>query len=99
MTNVTNDLFFMLSKELKEIIDIAGGRYIIVENGKPAYIVMSFREYKEAILGRKKLRTLTEKELIDKINSDIALWREGRKNSEEALVDEIEKLEDIEYVK
>jgi len=88
----------MISKELKNIIDIAGGRYIIVENGKPAYIVMSFREYKEAILGRKELRTLTEKELIDKINSDIALWRESRPSKEDILADEIDKLEDIEYV-
>ncbi|OGI26931.1 MAG: hypothetical protein A2359_02040 [Candidatus Moranbacteria bacterium RIFOXYB1_FULL_43_19] len=89
----------MISKELKEIIDTAGGRYIIVENGKPAYIVMNFEEYKEAILSRKELRALTEKELIDKINSDISLWRESKGNSEEEILSEIEKLEDIEYVR
>ena len=89
----------MISKDLKEIIDSAGGRYIIVENGKPAYIVMNFEEYKEAVLNRKELRALTEEELIDKINSDISLWRENKGNSEEALIDEIEKLEDVEYVR
>ena len=89
----------MISDDLKNIINIAGGRYIIVENGKPAYIVMNFNEYKEAVLNRKELRALTEKELVDKINSDISMWRENKENSEEALVDEIEKLEDIEYVK
>ncbi len=60
---------------------------------------MNFEEYKRAILSRKELRALTEKELIDKINSDISLWRENRGNSEEALLDEIEKLEDIEYIR
>lgn len=89
----------MISKDLKEIIDAAGGRYIIVENGKPAYIVMNFEEYKEAVLNRKELRALTEKELIDKINSDISLWRENKGNPEQALIDEIEKLEDVEYIK
>ncbi|MDD5489948.1 MAG: hypothetical protein PHP25_04700 [Candidatus Moranbacteria bacterium] len=89
----------MISEELKKIMDIAGGRYIIVENGKPAYIVMNFQEYKEAILGRNELRGLTEEELIDKINSDISLWRENKGNPEEELLDEIEKLEDVEYVR
>ncbi len=88
----------MISNDLKNIIDIAGGRYIIVENGKPAYIVMSFEEYKEAVMNRKELRALTEEELVDKINSDISLWQENKGNSEGALVDEIEKLEDIGYV-
>jgi PHD/YefM family antitoxin component YafN of YafNO toxin-antitoxin module len=90
----------MISKDLKEVLNLAGGRYIIVENGKPAYIVMSFEDYKEAVLNRKKeLRGLTEKELIDKINSDISLWRESQVDSAEGLLGEIEKLEDIEYVK
>jgi len=89
----------MISKEIKEILDAAGGRYIIVENGKPAYIVMNFEEYKEAVLKQKELRALTEKELIDKINSDISLWRENRENPEETIIDEIEKLEDVEYVR
>jgi PHD/YefM family antitoxin component YafN of YafNO toxin-antitoxin module len=90
----------MISKDLKEVLNLAGGRYIIVENGKPAYIVMSFEDYKEAILGQKGLQGLTEEELIAKINADISLWREKNKeNSTERLLDEIEKLEDIEYVR
>ncbi len=89
----------MISKELKEIIDLSGGRYIIVEDGQPRYIVMNFDEYKEAILDRKRLQGLTEKELIDKINFDIAMWRENKEKPEEELLDDIGKLEDIEYVK
>jgi len=90
----------MISKDLKEVLNLAGGRYIIVENGKPAYIVMSFEDYKETILGQKGLQGLTEEELIAKINADISLWREKNKeNSTERLLDEIEKLEDIEYVR
>ncbi len=90
----------MISKDLKEVLNLVGGRYIVVENGKPAYIIMSFEDYKETVLNRKKeLQGLTEKELIDKINSDISLWRESRVGSAENLLDEIEKLEDIEYIR
>jgi hypothetical protein len=88
----------MFSKELKEILDLAGGRYIIVENGRPKYIVMNFDEYKSAVLDRKSVQALTEEELIEKINSDISLWREKQTVDDESLLDEIEELEDIEYV-
>jgi len=80
-------------------MDLAGGRYIIVENGQPKYIVMNFDEYRTAVLDRKSVQALTEEELIERINSDIALWREKQTADEDdAILDEIEELEDIEYV-
>ena len=88
----------MISKELKDIIELAGGRYIIVEDGQPKYIVMNFDEYKNTVLDRKSVQALTEDELIEKINSDISLWREKQDAEEEPMLDEIEELEDIEYI-
>ena len=88
----------MLSAELKNLIKQAGGRYIIVENGRPEYVVTSWKDYKKSFSDPKSLELLTEEELIDKINSDISLWRESRQETDEALIDEIENLEDIEYV-
>ena len=40
---------------------------------------MNFDEYRSAILDRKSVQALTEEELIDKINADIALWRESQR--------------------
>jgi len=88
----------MLSKEFENLMDAAGGRYIIVENGKPRYIVMSFEEYKEAIIGKKPIQALTEKELIAKINSDIALWRENNSAATDAVIEELTELTEMEYV-
>lgn len=89
----------MFSKDLKEVMDLAGGRYIIVENGRPKYIVMNFDEYRTAVLDRKAVQALTEEELIEKINTDIALWREKQTaEDDEIALDEIEELEDIEYI-
>lgn len=88
----------MISNELKEIIDLSGGRYIIVENGRPKYIVMNFDEYKSAVLDKKSVANLSEEELIEKINSDIALWREKQTAEDDIALDEIEELEDIEYI-
>lgn len=88
----------MFSQELKDLITSVGGRYIIVENGKPCYIVMNFDEYRAAVLDRKAVQALTEEELIEKINSDIALWREKQTAEDDITLDEIEELEDVEYV-
>ncbi len=88
----------MIPKDLEELIDLAGGRYIIVEGGNPKYIVMNFDEYRSAVLDRKSVQTLSEDELIEKINADISLWREKQNADDEIELDEIEELEDIEYV-
>jgi len=90
----------MIPKELEELIDLAGGRYIIVDGGQPKYIVMNFDEYKSAVLERKSIQSLSEEELIEKINSDITLWREKQvvDENEDEMLAEIEELEDIEYV-
>jgi hypothetical protein len=59
---------------------------------------MNFDEYRAAVLDRKSVQALTEEELIEKINSDISLWREKQTAEDDIALDEIEELEDIEYV-
>lgn len=73
MTNILN------SNEVPEIlrqIRKVGGKYIVVENGKPAFVVMDINEYKKIIdLKKKEGKVTSEKALIDKINADIADWK------------------------
>lgn len=89
----------MSIEEIQNLIDKTGGKYIIVENGKPSYVAMSWKEYGNFLESRKdSIKALTEEELVDKINNDIAMWRENQENGGEDLINEIEKLEDIEYI-
>ena len=88
----------MLSQELKDLIRDVGGKFIIAEDGKARYIAMSLKEFQKTIAGKESIQTLTEEELIDKINADIEVWRESQNSSSEALIGEIEKLEEVEYV-
>ena len=87
----------MLSQEIKDLIKRTGGKWVFAENGKPEIVVMSWEDFREISTSESKLRSLTEEELIDKINKDISLWREGQ-SKEEPEIDEIEGLDDIEYV-
>ena len=88
----------MLSQELKNLIRDVGGKFIITENGKARYIAMSLKEFQKSIADKESIQALTEEELVDKINNDIAMWRENQEEGEENLISEIEKLEDIEYI-
>lgn len=84
--------------ELKNFIETTGGKYIVVEDGKPSYVAMSWDEFRRSIADKKSIQTLTEEELVDRINADISLWREGQNKDEDIALDEIDDLEDIKYV-
>jgi len=39
--------------EIKNLIEIDGGKFIIVENGKPSIVIVGFEEYKKKLVGKK----------------------------------------------
>lgn len=73
---MTQDDFQELLKLCKEI----GGRYIFVEDGRPSFVLMNIEEFKKIF--SKKVRNLSKEELIEKINKEIAAWREEQKEKE-----------------
>ena len=48
--------------EIKNLIEIDGGKFIIVENGKPEMVVMSFDDYKKRLLEKKTIPAVVRKE-------------------------------------
>ncbi|PIV12766.1 MAG: hypothetical protein COS47_00695 [Candidatus Nealsonbacteria bacterium CG03_land_8_20_14_0_80_36_12] len=46
--------------EIKNIIEVDGGKFIIIEEGKPTLLIMSFEDYK------KSLKSKEQKELLVK---------------------------------
>ena len=58
------------------LIKKTGDNCIVLDyEGNPAYVVVTFDDYQGMILGRSEVAGLTENELLDKINRDIAAWR------------------------
>lgn len=39
--------------EIKQLIESDGGKFIIVENGKPLMVITSFEEYKKKFINKK----------------------------------------------
>ncbi len=61
-----------------------GDKLIIFDSSKPeeeAQVIMPLSSYEKLIEARRDIKDLTEDELLDKINRDIAIWRsEQEKN-------------------
>ena len=82
----------MTSKNFSEILELSknsGGRYIIVEEGKPSCILMGIKEYKKIAsnTGKVAIEDMSKEELIEKINKDIALWHAGQNDEEKGIDD------------
>ncbi len=80
-----------------QIAKISGDKVIVVDSANPdadAFVVMGLKDYEDIMSTTNKdnpnVRNLTEEQLIDKINCDIALWK-NEDLSEDVLDDAIKK--------
>jgi len=64
---------------LEKIIDLikkTGDNCVVLDHeGKPAYVIMGFDDYQSLVLDKSEVASLTEDELLKKINRDIATWK------------------------
>ncbi len=84
---------------LERAINLAkktGDRLIVFDSTKPAnaYVIMSLLDYENLALSKSPVRDLTEDELLDKINRDIAIWKNEQEYKESlvkqsAILDEL----------
>lgn len=67
---------------LQRIINLikkTGDKAIILdENGDPNYVIMGISDYERLVVGKAEVKGLTEEEFLDKINRDIAIWKENQ---------------------
>lgn len=64
----------------------SGDRCVIMEKGQPAFVLMKIEDYEDLLMAHSGIDGLTEEELLDKINREIALWRA---NQEDETAEEI----------
>ena|SRR3989338_11235610 len=65
-------------KKLDQVLDLAhrtGDKIIVISEHHDPYVVMSIREYEALLHGSSPIQGLSEDELLDKINRDIAVWK------------------------
>jgi hypothetical protein len=92
---------------IKKILQKQPGACIIVEDGKPAYIITKFSDYedsffdeKEKIVERNLNSNFSEEQLLERINQEISNWKatQQEQQPETGLAetpDEEVKIEDL----
>ena len=82
-------------QKLVNLLKKTGDKAIIIdESGEPGYVIMTVADYEELILGKSGVSGLTEVELLDKINRDIAIWKDTQE-LRELSVDQYNFAKDI----
>lgn len=83
---------------IKQILRKNSGTCIIVEEGKPAFVITRFEEYQKLLEGQtapllRGAAGLEEQELLEKINQEIGDWKAKQaENNPELEVPEAEDL-------
>ncbi len=87
------DILGMLEQNLARVLDLirkTGDRVIVFAGDGQPYVLMNIDEYERLVTRSESVAGLTEVELLDKINRDIASWKakEQDNNLEDERVEE-----------
>jgi hypothetical protein len=90
---------------IKKILQKQPGTCIIIEDGKPAYVVIKFSDYEDSLertesFPRRMASSIGEEELLEKINQEIANWKamQAENQAEPELAQDLSqdvKIEDL----
>ena len=69
-----------MQDQLQKAINLVkktGDKLIVFDSSRPdnTFVVLAIKDYENLVLGKSEVRGLTEDELLDKINRDIAIWK------------------------
>lgn len=87
----------MLWQTIKQILQKNPGACIIVEDGQPTLVITRFEEYQKILESQPFQRfksDLTEQEVLEKINQEIASWKaqQAESSTEAAVAEESEEV-------
>jgi len=80
------------------LINKTGDRCIVLsEQQDDAYVIMSLQEYERMTIGRSAVTDLTEEELLDRINRDIAVWK-SQQETDDAEVEQEAPVDNQQFI-
>lgn len=75
-----------MSNNMDKILDLArktkSNIIVLNANQEPAYVIMDFEGFRHLSENNESLVLLSEEQLLDKVNSEIAFWKAANKDKE-----------------
>jgi hypothetical protein len=65
-------------QKVLNMVKKTGDRIVVLDNNagkESAYVIMNLDDYEKMVVKNSEVANLTEEELLDKINRDIAVWK------------------------
>ena len=70
-------------QKILDLINKTDDNFIILDvSGNPKQVILNFEKYQKLILNKPEIIGLTENELLEKINRDIAVWKTSQEEKE-----------------
>lgn len=88
----------MLNKDFEKIFNLSkktGDKFIVLPEFGDPFVIVPFREYEKILNFTPDITNLTEEELLDKINRDIAIWKDSQKDFDSDWLPDSFSAEDI----
>ncbi|MBU1203353.1 type II toxin-antitoxin system Phd/YefM family antitoxin [Patescibacteria group bacterium] len=70
-------------KQIDKVLELAaktGDKVIVLSDNHEPYVIMTVKEYEALLAGPSSVKGLSEDELLDKINRDIAVWKASQEH-------------------
>ncbi|MFH0780127.1 MAG: hypothetical protein V1928_04740 [Parcubacteria group bacterium] len=86
----------MDSSTWSKICDLIGktGDRCIIADGDDIFVAMGLNSYEKLVFGKSEVKGLTEDELLDKMNRDIAVWQSANREEDKNETADFEIAED-----
>ena len=89
-------------KRILELIRKTGDRYIFEDEQGNIFVIAGVDDYENLVLKNNNIKNLSEEELLNKINKDIAIWQASKEKDSlpetwDELKDKIEAVEEDRY--
>lgn len=69
--------------KITELVRQTGKSFIVIDSKQDtAFVILPVEEFERSLRDSQNVRHLTEEELLDKINRDIAVWRSNQEAAE-----------------
>jgi len=81
-------------KKVIQLIEKTGDKCVILGENQPPFVIMNFNDYEKLNFRQDEISSLSQRELLDKINRQIAVWRTSNK-SQEINIDDLGISENI----
>ena len=81
--------------QILDLISKTGDKVIVVSEKHNPYVLMSVKEYRSILQGSSTVNELSEEELLNKINRDIAIWKASQDEEDKSQGSKEYDLEDF----